>query len=653
MSRPRILLSRRRWALIWFLSFAALATAAPALAWWTSRNPGMAGRAQALADAEAFETSLAARGRSWRQELLAAAAAGSAGAAESAADPAPLAPVRWSAEGLLLAPRPPAAGRPLQDAEPAEGELEFTPAQGWLLQARQAAADPAAGMEACAQGLASAAPGEAATRARLRLLAAQIAARAQDWSAAAEQLTALRGETGAADLLDGRPLGLLSAHRLADALEAGGDPGSAQLTRELLRQQLIAGELPLPAVEVERELRFLREGGGAGSAQLSTEERAAALLLGWGGALERAIAEDPAPEGLLLPGGMRALLDPAARRGAVFEEAALRASLQRAWAELLPSDGSWEVHPADAAAGAGATLGAVAAPPGMPGGWRLILVRPEAYTAAIARRQNGLMMGAALLAAAFLAVGWIGRRALLRQAELERLRVEFVSGVSHELRTPAASLALLADNLAEGRVTGSERQGEYFEAMRRDARRLQRLVADVLDVSRLERGSFRVEPQLQDPAPILRRAAAEHRPRLEDAGMELREEIAETLPQAALDAEVIERVLANLLENARKYAAGGGLAVLRARGEGGRLVVELEDCGPGVPEAWRERIFQPFERVPDGAPMSAGAGLGLALVQAAAEAHGGRVRVESGAGGVGARFVLEFPPAGAGVGAEA
>ncbi len=643
MAQPRILLSRRRWALIWFLSFAALAAAAPALAWWSSRNPGMAGRAQALADAEAFESSLALRGRSWRQELLAA----------EFADPAPLVPVRWTEEGLLLSPRPPAAGLALRDAEPAEGELAFTPAQGWLLQARQASADPQAALEACAQGLASAAPGEAPTRARLRLLAAQIAARASDWPTAAEQLTALRGATGAADLLDERPLGLLSAHRLADALEAGGDAGGAQLTRELLRQQLIAGELPLPAAEVERELRFLREAAAPGEAQLSTEERAAVLLLGWGGALERAIAEDPVPEGLLLPGGMRALLDPAARRGAVFEEAALRASLQRAWAELLPADGSWEVATAEAAAGAGSTLGAVAAPPGMPGGWRLVLARPEAYVEAITRRQNGLMLGAAVLAAAFLAVGWIGRRALLRQAELERLRVEFVSGVSHELRTPAASLALLADNLAEGRVTDSARQGEYFEAMRRDARRLQRLVADVLDVSRLERGSFRVEPALQDPAPILRRAAAEHRPRLADAGMELREEIADDLPAAALDAEVLERVLANLLENARKYAAGGALVLLRGRAEGGRLIVEVEDCGPGVPEPWRERIFQPFERVPDGAPMSAGAGLGLALVLAAAEAHGGSVRVESGAGGVGARFVLEFPPAGPGVGAGA
>lgn len=645
MSRQRILLSRRRWALIWFLSFAVLAVTAPALAWWSNRNPGVAGRAQALADADALETSLAARGKTWRAELLAEGARNPSPSI-TGATPRPLILVRWDAAGRLLSPRPPVIGAALTDVAPEAGALEFTPARGWLLQARQSAGNAAAGLDACVQGLASAEPGERATRARLRLLAGQIAARAGDWETAIVQLTALRDEIEPSDLLDEHPLTLLVAHRLADALEAGGDGTGAQLTRELLRQRLVAGELPLTAPELERELRFVHEAVATGEAELSAEERAAVLLLGWAGPLQLALREDPAPVGAALPGGMRALLDPANRQGGVYEDQALRASLVRAWRELLPADGSWEVSAPESSVAPGQTLGAIAAPPGMAGGWRLILARPEAYTDAITRRQNGLMIAAAVLAAAFFSVGWIGRRALLRQAELERLRVEFVSGVSHELRTPAASLALLADNLAEGRVVGAERQMEYFEALRRDARRLQRLVADVLDVSRLERGSFRVEPVTQDPEPLLRRAAAEHRPRLADAGLELRVELSEDLPATALDADVFERVLANLLENARKYASGGKSVVLRARSTDGRLVVEVEDCGPGVPESWRERIFLPFERVPDEAPMSAGAGLGLALVRAAVEAHGGSVCVEGGADGVGARFVLEFPRGG-------
>jgi len=636
----RFTTSRRRWALIWLMSFAALAATAPVVAWWSSRDPGVAGRAQALADAEALESALGARGRAWRSEVLAAAELGARG------DPSSLALVRWEESGRLLAPRALPVGRELVN-DVADDPLDaFTPAQGWLAQARQGGGSgAAAAAQACAEGLAAALPGERATRARLRLLAGQAASRLGDWGAAAAQYAAVAEENDALALLDGRPLALLAVHRLADSLEAGGDATAAQLTREALRQRLVLGEIAVSPADLERELRFLREATATGESDLPAQERAATLLFSWASALQSSLAEDPARESAALGGGMRALLDPAARRGAVFEEPALRAGLQRAWAEVLPVAGAWRVLEPEAVADSGRTLGAVVAPAGLPGGWRLVLARPEAYTDAIARRQQGLRIGSWVLAAAFLCVGFFGQRALLRQAELERLRVEFISGVSHELRTPAASLALLAENLAEGRVTDAARQGEYYEALRRDARRLQRLVADVLDVSRLERDSFRIEPEVQDPAPLLRAAAAEHRARLADAGIELREEIAQPLPTAALDAGVFERVLANLLENARKYAAAGKVAVLRARGEEGRLIVEVEDRGPGVPADWRERVFEPFERVPDGAPMSAGAGLGLALVRAAAEAHGGGARVEAGADGTGARFVLEFPAA--------
>jgi signal transduction histidine kinase len=644
----RFTTSRRRWALIWLISFAALAAAAPAIAWWSSREPGVAGRAQALADAEALESALGARGRSWRSEVLSAAELGARG------DPSALTLVRWDEHARLLAPRALPAGRELVNQQAGDPLEAFTPAQGWLAQARQggggsgteAGVAAAAVAQACAEGLAASEPGEHATRARLRLLAGQAASRLGDWGAAAVHYAALQEENDAYALLDGRPLALLAAHRLADALESAGDVTAAQLTREALRQRLVRGEIPVDPVDLARELRFLREALTTGESDLAAEERAATLLFTWASALQLALAEDPARESAALGGGMRALLDPRARRGAVFEEAALRAGLQRAWAEVLPADGAWQVAEPEEVARSGRTLGAVVAPAGLPGGWRLVLAQPDAYTDAIARRQQGQRVGSWVLAAAFLCVGFFGQRALLRQAELERLRVEFISGVSHELRTPAASLALLAENLAEGRVTDATRQREYYEALRRDARRLQRLVADVLDVSRLERGSFRIEPVVQDGGPLLRRAAEEHHARLADAGLELRVELAEPLPPAPLDADVLERSLANLLENARKYAAAGKVAVLRARGAGGRLVIEVEDRGPGVPVEWRERVFEPFERVPDGAPLSAGAGLGLALVRAAAEAHGGSVRVESGAAGVGARFVLEFPLAG-------
>jgi signal transduction histidine kinase len=627
--------ARRRWALIWLCAFVALAISALGLAGATSRDPVIAGRSQALADAQAFETTLTASGRVWRAELLAAVFTG------APATPAARLEFRWNAAGGLIQPMPAPRGNELADEAGEAGAESFTPARAWASQARQVAADAAASRDAAEQGIAALGAGEHATAARLRLLAAQACARLDAHAAAAALLAELAAATPPDALLDGQPLALLVGHRLADALEAGGDVGAARLTREELRTRILAAQLPLPAAQWERELRFLREADGDGIAltaiELAAVERARLV-----DAVATALEEDASRDGLALAEGS-ALLDPDARRGALFETAALRAALSAAWRELLPGDGSWEIVPPEVAIAPGRTLGAVEPPPGLVGGWRLVLARPEVYVEAFAQRQRGLWLGAGALAAALVTVGWIGRRALLRQAELERMRAEFIAGVSHELRTPAASLALLADNLAQGRIPNEERRREYYAALQRDARRMQRLVADVLDASRLERETFRVEPTPCDPAALLRVVAEEHRARLADAGLRLRVEIADPLPELPLDADAVERALANLLENARKYASGGGEVTLRAGVADGALRIAVEDRGPGVPEAWRARVFEPYERVPGEGSLAAGAGLGLALVRATAQAHGGRVRVEPGADGVGARFVVEIP----------
>lgn len=636
MGYARPVQARRRWALIWLCAFAALAAATLAISWWGSRDPIVAGRAQALADAQAFETALAARGRVWRSELLAAVETGGGGATAGLQ----LA-FRWDERGRLLRPRLPPAGVELADEAGAEPAESFTPARAWLGRTRQTAGDPAESLDAARQGIAALGAGEHATGARLRLAAAQACARLQEHQEAAAILADLAAAIPADALLDGQPLALLVGHRLADALEAGSDAAAARLTREDLRARILAAQLPLAPAHWERELRFLREADGDGVTLTPIEAEAVRVAL-LAAPIETALAEDATRAGLALGDGI-ALLDPSARRGALFSAAALRAALAATWREVLPADGAWEIVPPEVAVAAGRTLGAVEPPAGLTGGWRLVLARPERYVEAFARRQRGLWLGATALAAALLTVGWIGRRALLRQAELERMRAEFIAGISHELRTPAASLALLADNLAQGRIPSEERRREYYDAMQRDARRMQRLVADVLDASRLEREAFRVEPAPCAPAALLGGVADEHRARLADAGLRLREEIGEPLPECALDADALERALANLLENARKYASDGGEVVLRARAGGGTLRIEVEDRGPGVPEAWRARVFEPYERVPGESSAAAGAGLGLALVRATAQAHGGRVWVEPGAEGVGARFVIELP----------
>ncbi len=641
MRHARPLQLRRRWALIWLLAFAALAVTALGLPWWTSRDPVVAGRSQALADAEAFESALASRGRVWRAEILASAFEG--GDRNSV-----LLAFRWDAQGRLIQPSLPPVGRELADERDGSVLEEFTPARAWLSQARQVAADSATALEAAQTGIELLESGEIATGVRLRLIAAQAAARLAQWEDAVQFLEVIIQHCPPDALLDGRCLALLAGHRLADALEADGDPTASRLTREDLRARILASQLALPASEWERELRFLREADGE-NPQLTSVEQAALTSSLRAIQIATALQQDSSRNGFSVPAGV-ALLDPMARRGALFEERALHTSLSLAWREVLPSDDSWEIAAPAAPLEFGRTLGAVEPPQGLTGGWRLVLRSPEIYVEAFARRQRGLWIGAGLLAVALLTVGAIGRRALLRQAELERMRVEFIAGVSHELRTPAASLALLAENLAEGRVQDEARRIEYYAALRRDARRLQRLVADVMDASRLERESFRVSPAPCDPASLLRRVADEHHARLADAGLALHLELPTSLPEMLLDADAIERALANLLENARKYASGGDVVRVSARMVDGSLRIAVEDRGPGIPLAWRERAFEPFERVPDGAPLAAGAGLGLALVRATAEAHGGNASVEPGTDGIGARFVLRLPVAG---GAEA
>lgn len=615
-------------------AFALLAAAVLAMAWWIGRDPALAGRSRALTEAAALERALAARGQVWREELLEAVFAGSL-------QPPPRLLLRWDEAGRLTQPQLAPAGRERGDDPTGEGAESFTPARAWLARTRDASLDAAAALDAARQGFEALQPGERATAARLRLAGAQAALRAGLAEDAAGLLAELTAEVADDETLDGASLALLAGHRLADALEAGGDPAAARLTREDLRQRLLAAAFPVPAADWERELRFLHEADGDGDSLSDPELRACAAARAAEAAAAR-LAEDPSRDGFTL-GADAALLDPERRRGALFAGEWLRASLVAAWSELLPAGRAWEIAPPEAVVAAGSTAGALAAPAGLGGGWRLLLTRPEVYVDEFARSQRLLQFGAVLVAVAMLAVGLIGRRALLRQAQLERMRADFVAGVSHELRTPAASLALLAENLAEGRVEGEERRREYYGALQRDARRMQRLVADVLDASRLEREAFRVEPAPCDPAALLLRAAEEHRPRFADAGMALELDAPESLSETPLDEDAVERALANLLENARKYAASGCGAVLRARAEDGRLRVEVEDRGPGVAPEWRERIFAPFERGPGGTALSAGAGLGLALVRATAEAHGGRAWVESGADGVGARFVLVFP----------
>jgi signal transduction histidine kinase len=266
---------------------------------------------------------------------------------------------------------------------------------------------------------------------------------------------------------------------------------------------------------------------------------------------------------------------------------------------------------------------------------------PEGWIKRSAVKQRffrGALLVLALLSAA---AGVATFRALRRERTLAELKTDFVANVSHELRTPLASILLLSENLESGRVTGAADQARYHTLIRREALRLRRLVDDVLDFSRLERGKridirrepLRVDAWLERTCEELADWAREH-------ALELAIERSPTEAEAEIDAEALRRALLNLLDNARKHS-GGTKVELSALREGRELVLRVRDHGHGIQPTDRERVFEPFTRLSGGeAP---GAGLGLSIVREIAREHGGTVRALDPAGGPGIVFEMRIP----------
>ena len=232
-------------------------------------------------------------------------------------------------------------------------------------------------------------------------------------------------------------------------------------------------------------------------------------------------------------------------------------------------------------------------------------------------------------------------------AEGERLRSALLSSVSHDLRTPLSSIV--------GSVTALRTVGDRMQPAERDdlllnieeeATRLSRFVTNLLDMTRLESGGVNVRRSNADIGELAAVAVGRARAIME------RQEFVLELPAvavvAAVDPALIEQLVFNLLDNAHKYGGGAPIRV-RVEGGDGRIVLSVEDQGPGIPREDLEKVFEKFYRVRDGDGRPAGTGLGLAICRAIAQAMGGTIRAESPAAmGRGARFVVELPGIGSG-----
>ncbi len=245
---------------------------------------------------------------------------------------------------------------------------------------------------------------------------------------------------------------------------------------------------------------------------------------------------------------------------------------------------------------------------------------------------------AAVLAIAAVAVG--GRVALVTA---ER-RMRFASAVTHELRTPLTALQLHLDLLTSGLITDEAKKAEYLATVAAETDRLNRLVENVLDFARLEKSSALAMARPIPVSEVFATLQYTWADRLRNEGFELVAEASVPDGQTVtFDSRVLEQVLGNLIDNARKYAktATDRRIGVRASTTAGRVVIAVEDYGPGVPPGEEKSIFKPFRRGSTSTD-TGGAGLGLALAKEWAELFGGSLTYRPGATG-GACFRLELP----------
>jgi signal transduction histidine kinase len=271
----------------------------------------------------------------------------------------------------------------------------------------------------------------------------------------------------------------------------------------------------------------------------------------------------------------------------------------------------------------------------------LILNLTEIDPAWIARRTGELRhIYLAITAIVIAAVGlsllslWHNVRA---QAMLAQKKDDFISAVSHELRTPLTSIRMYTEMLDKNWVKSADKVAEYHRTMRQESERLSRLVENVLDFARLQKGrknyAFRlgsIDECVAGVVEMMRPYAAQH-------GFTIQTDMA-AVGQTRFDKDAVTQIVVNLVDNAVKYArcAADKTILVRTRNEPGHTVIEVRDHGPGIPRRQQRKVFEQFYRCDDDGPregpwshqpQTAGMGLGLTLVKRFAEAHEGYVEV--------------------------
>jgi signal transduction histidine kinase len=224
--------------------------------------------------------------------------------------------------------------------------------------------------------------------------------------------------------------------------------------------------------------------------------------------------------------------------------------------------------------------------------------------------------------------------------EIDRIKSDFIATASHELRTPLTSVQMGVHLLLEGTLGElNEGQNEVLQACRQDCERLDKLMRDLLDLSRIEAGESQPQLALVRARDLIASVVEELRPQVETKGLELRVELSLDCQYLDVDRTQIERVITNLVSNAIRHTKHGQIKI-SAEQRDNHIGVSVSDTGSGIPTDYLPHIFDKFVQVPD-AP-TGGAGLGLTISKSIVESHGGQISVQSQVGR-GTTFTFTLP----------
>ncbi len=223
----------------------------------------------------------------------------------------------------------------------------------------------------------------------------------------------------------------------------------------------------------------------------------------------------------------------------------------------------------------------------------------------------------------------------------EEMRRQLIGDVAHELRTPLSTVKGSMEGLIDGVLPATQ---ETFRKLHREADRMQRLVQDLQELSRVEAGAYELDMASADISVIIRSSLERLSSQYREKGVALSVSTPDNLPLVEVDGSRIEQVLLNLVGNALQYTPAGGSVRVSAAEEGDELVVRVADTGIGVRREDLNRVFSRFYRVDKSRSRAGGgSGIGLTIAKHIVERHGGRIWAESGGSGEGSTFSFAIP----------